>query len=148
MKLSSEYRMLTKDILRNRHFRRLKAYKHHRRDIYHHCIRVSYLSYCIAKRLGLDYVAAARGGLLHDFFLYDWRKEGQLRRKKLLEKHGFTHASEALFNAKTHFSISNTEADIIRRHMFPLNPIPPRTAEGWIVTIVDKYITTLEIFNK
>jgi uncharacterized protein len=37
-----------------------------------HCMSVSYNSYLICRRLGLNYQAAARGGLLHDLFLYDW----------------------------------------------------------------------------
>ena len=36
-----------------------------------HCIKVSYMSYCICKRLGWDHKEVARAGLLHDFFLYD-----------------------------------------------------------------------------
>ena len=27
----------------------------------------------MAKKLGLDYVSATRGAMLHDLFLYDWR---------------------------------------------------------------------------
>ena len=34
----------------------------------------------------------------------------------------------------------------IRRHMFPLNIIPPRYTEGWIVTMMDKYVS-MEVFS-
>lgn len=35
-----------------------------------HCVFVSYLSFRLCRLLHLDYEAAARGGLLHDLFLY------------------------------------------------------------------------------
>ena len=34
--------------------------------------------------------------------------------------------------------LSEIEKETIRRHMFPLNPIPPRCREAWIVTLADK----------
>ena len=33
---------------------------------------------------------------------------------------------------------SEIEKETIRRHMFPLNPIPPCCREAWIVTLADK----------
>jgi uncharacterized protein len=64
-----EYINLVKDILMNEEFKRLKEFYHHNSSIYEHARRVSFLSYKICKYLKLDYRAAARGGLLHDFFL-------------------------------------------------------------------------------
>tara|TARA_Y100000588_G_C13802290_1_gene731372 strand:- start:48 stop:521 length:474 start_codon:yes stop_codon:yes gene_type:complete len=141
---NKDFYQITKDILYHPEFLKLKSLRHHKKDIYHHVVRVSYLSYVIAKRLKLDSVAAARGGLLHDFFVYDWRHEGSIKKKKLFEKHGFTHAKEALDNAQTHFNLTPKEKDIIIKHMFPLNPTPPKYAESWLVTLVDKYVTTQE----
>ena len=37
----------------------------------HHSVLVSYWSWRVCRRLGLDARAAARGGLLHDLYLYD-----------------------------------------------------------------------------
>ena len=36
------------------------------------------------------------------------------------------------------------EQDIIKHHMFPLTPCPPKTKEGWIVSISDKLCSTYE----
>ncbi len=36
-----------------------------------HSFNVSYYSFILAKKLKLDYRAAARAGLLHDLYLYD-----------------------------------------------------------------------------
>ena len=41
-----------------------------------HCIFVSYLSFLFCKKFHLNYTDAARGGLLHDLFLYDWHVKG------------------------------------------------------------------------
>jgi len=139
-----EFAEITNDIRKHPEFLKIKELKHHKRDIYHHTLRVSYLSYIWAKRLHLDYVSATRGGLLHDFFTYDWRYEGRLKKKKLFEKHGFTHPKEALKNSHNHFEINKIESDIIVKHMFPLTPSPPKYPEGWIVTCVDKYVTIAE----
>ena len=37
--------------------------------------------------------------------------------------------------------------NIILRHMFPLNIVPPRYLESWIISSVDKYVS-MEIFNE
>lgn len=134
------YQKIVEDIIDDVNFKMTKRVYHHRDSVYEHSLRVSYLSYKLAQKLNLDYVSAARGGLLHDFFLYDWRKEGKLRRKKFFEKHGFTHARISLKNAEKHFNINDKERDIILKHMFPLNITPPRTAESWLVMLVDKYV--------
>ena len=49
-----------------------KYYQHCDTDCYEHCLDVAYNNYKICKKLGLDARSAARGGMLHDLFLYDW----------------------------------------------------------------------------
>ena len=65
-----------------------------------HCIQVSYLSYCICQKFGWDFRTAARAGLLHDLFLYDWHTHA---RETGDHFHGFTHPRTALRNAREHF---------------------------------------------
>ena len=105
-----------------------------------HSMRVSYSSYRVCKYFGLDYRSAARGGLLHDFFLYDWHVKNQ--RKGL---HGFTHPRVALKNATEHFNLNETEKDIIEKHMWPLTIRLPKSKESFVVSIVDKYCSFMEI---
>ena len=38
-------------------------------------------------------------------------------------------------------------ANIIERHMFPLNIIPPKYKEGWVVTYVDKKVSFGVVLN-
>ena len=102
-----------------------------------HCIRVSYRSYKIAKLFKMDYKSAARAGLLHDLFLYDWHLEP---RKKLFEKHGYTHPKKALVNATNNFDLNIKEKDIILKHMWPLTlKSVPMYKESFLVSMIDKY---------
>ena len=111
-----------------------------------HCISVSFNSYRIAKLLNLDYVAAARAGLLHDFYLYDWHLLG--KEKNLFKKHGYVHSAIALDNAKKYFNISELEEDIILKHMWPLTLTKiPRYRESFLICMVDKYNSTIETVN-
>jgi len=143
-----EFNEIIEEIINNDKFLKLKKFLHHRESIYNHSINVSYLTYKISKKIRVDYKSATRAALLHDFFLYDWRKEGRENKKKLFHKHGFTHPKTALINSKENFIINKKEADIILKHMFPLTIIPPNSIEGWVVTFVDKYITIKEFLYK
>ncbi len=140
-----EFDGIVRDILDHPEFLRLKEFPHHRSSsIYEHACAVSYLSYAICKKLGFDYRSAARGGLLHDFFLYDWRNHDvpDLPREKF---HGLAHPAIALENARKHFEINDIERDCILRHMWPLTLVPPRTRESFIVSCVDKYVASREL---
>ena len=68
-----EYKEIVKDILNNREFKKIELCPHHKINRLVHSKRVSYYSYKICKKLGFDYVSAARGGLLHDFFLNKYK---------------------------------------------------------------------------
>ena len=70
-----EYVALIEDLLEFEEVKKLNDYtQHHFTTRLDHSISVSYISYCIAKKHGLDVRATARAGLLHDLFYYDWRK--------------------------------------------------------------------------
>ena len=107
-----------------------------------HCIFVSYVSFLISRFLGLDYEAAARGGLLHDLFLYDWHIKGS--HKGL---HGFTHPKTALENASKLCELSQKEKDIIVKHMWPLTLKFPRYKESYVVSTADKICALAEMLH-
>ncbi|MGN0688858.1 MAG: HD family phosphohydrolase [Oscillospiraceae bacterium] len=111
-----------------------------------HCILVSYLSFVVCRALGLNYYAAARGGLLHDLFLYDWHDIPVKVRspKDLFRMHGFVHSKKALDNAYENFDLSLMEMDIIEKHMWPLTVVPPRYYESFVVSCMDKVAAILE----
>lgn len=142
-----EYKNIVEDILLNDEFLKLQNYFHHNSSIYEHAMIVSYISYSICKYLRLDYRSAARGGLLHDFFLYDWRKHrkpGHGRKRY----HGLAHPEIALKNSMEHFELNDIEKDIIIKHMWPLTLRPPRYQESFVVTLADKYVASREYIIK
>lgn len=147
MTREEDFNKIVAPILNNEEFLKRKHYRHHAKtSVYDHCLAVSKLSYKIARRMKLDYKSAAIGGLLHDFYSNPWQESK--RPKSIFQAHGFVHANDALINVHKYFpELVNEKIDnIILRHMFPLNRIPPKYKEGWIVTIVDKYIS-LEVFK-
>lgn len=112
-----------------------------------HSVFVAYLSFRICRRLGLDDRAAARGGLLHDLFLYDWRVKDSHT-----GLHGLTHPRAALENAAQLCTLSDKEKDIILKHMWPLTPLAfYRYPESLVVSCVDKlcaFAEALHIFHR
>lgn len=148
----TEYYEIVKPILEHPEILKRKTFVHHEScSVYEHCLIVSIISYLWAKRLNWDYRSAAIGGLLHDFYDEPWQTadhKAASGKKKLREKHGFVHARQAAKNAAYYFPELVTEKvdNIIRRHMFPLNIVPPKYREAWIVTMADKY-TSLDVFK-
>lgn len=138
----NEYYEIVKPILNNKEFKKRKKFLHHGKvTVYEHSLAVSKLSYCLAKKLKLDYKSAAIGGLLHDFYNNPW--QNKTKKTKFFQKHGFIHANQAFKNSQKIFpNLMNKKIEnIIKRHMFPLNIKPPVSKEGWIVTLVDKYVS-------
>lgn len=109
---------------------------------YEHCRNVAYYSYLICRKYGLDYISVARAGMLHDLFLYDWRKR-QDGRKGL---HAFTHPQTALKNASQLFTLNPKEQDIILKHMWPCTIKFPKYKESYILTFVDKFCAMQETY--
>lgn len=138
---TKEFDEIIEDIVNNESVQQMKNYKqHYDTSCYDHCKNVAYISYKICKKLKLDYIAAARAGMLHDLFLYDWRKRED-GRKGL---HAFTHPKTALENAKKSFDLTEKEEDIILKHMWPVTIKLPKYKESYIITLVDKYSAVCE----
>ena len=134
-----------KSLNKNSKLRRMDEFTHHGdTSCLKHTIAVAYYSIRLAESLGIKYKKSAliRGALLHDYFLYDWH-DGNGR-----GVHGFTHPSAALRNADRDFNLSDTERDIIKKHMFPLTVMPPVCREAWIVCLVDKACSLYETFKR
>ena len=101
--------LLHSDIINNDAVKEMKKYnQHYDCDCYSHCLDVAYTSYLICKKLKLDYRSAARAGMLHDFFLYDWRVR-QPGRKGF---HAFRHPYIAYKRASNLFDLNKKEKDI------------------------------------
>lgn len=138
-----EYDILIKDILNNKEFIKIENMPHHGTDRLTHSKRVSYFSYIICKILRLDYVSAARAGLLHDFFM---NEEDMKKRTRITSL--FTHSKKALKNSSKIVYLNPKERNIIVSHMFPLGIYLPTYMESWIVQGVDKVVGTYEFIEK
>ena len=75
-------------------------------------------------------------------FLYDWHTHAAQTGERF---HGLKHPEKAYRNAKKYFPLNQIEVDIIRTHMWPVTfRTFPRTREGWVTTLTDKYCSLLE----
>ena len=122
---------------------RMKLYPHHgTTNCYQHCLHVAFYNYQFCRLLHLNARAAARAGMLHDLFLYDWHTHAA---KTGNHFHGMTHPRIAYDNANKFFNLDFIERDIILNHMWPVTLFKiPKTREGWITTISDKYCGACE----
>ena len=141
--LDEEYLECVGDILAHPVFQSMDNYiQHGTTTCKTHCIQVSYMSFKICRSRGWDYRSAARAGLLHDLFLYDWHTHARETGEHF---HGFTHPRKAMNNAVKYFGISEMEKNLILRHMWPLTPVPPKHIEGYVVLYADKFCGLAEV---
>ena len=140
-----DYFNLVSDLLENEVVLSMKKFTHHgSTTCFQHCLNVSYYNYRICRLFSWNTRAAARAGLLHDLFLYDWHEHKPAKGERL---HGFTHAQCALDNVMENFEITDIEKDIIVKHMFPLNVALPKYKETVVIILVDKYCGLIEVLH-
>lgn len=141
--LNLEFYECIKDIVTHPVVLQMKDYYQHcETDCYEHCLNVAYNNFRICRYLGLDARSAARGGMLHDLFLYDWRKHRKLTGDRL---HAITHPVAAYLNARKYFKLNKVEKEVITKHMWPVSVIPPRYPETYVICLTDKYCGSREI---
>lgn len=139
--ISIEYSNSVSDLFMLDSVKKLDNYSQHlNTSRLQHSLNVSYYSFRMAKFLGLDYRAAARGGLLHDLYYYEFKNVNMS-----CSKHSKHHPAVALENAKLIADITALEEDIILSHMWPMSPKSPSHRESFIVTFFDKVCASLEV---
>ena len=133
---NDEFIQMIDDLLNNDTVKQMKNFRqHYETSCFDHCLIASYYCYLYGKKFNLDYVSCARAAMLHDLFLYDWRKK-QDDRKGL---HAFTHPKTAYKNASKLFDLNEKEKDIILKHMWPVTFFHfPKYKESFVLTFVDK----------
>src|SRR5574344_1776660 len=155
----NEWYQIVKDILLSDEFQRRKLFKHHDNSVWDHSINVSFRSFLMAKYYNLDEKTCAIAGLLHDFYPKAYKKCPELEKLNpnymsrvigklsFKELYGFVHAKEAANNALKYYPklVDDKIYSCIKTHMFPLNIIPPRYPEGWIITLMDKKLSASTI---
>lgn len=141
----TEFFDIIEDIISNTTVQQMKNYRQHcNTSCFKHCMQVAYFTFIACKALKLDYVSATRAAMLHDLFLYDWRKK--YRDTELPGLHAFVHPLIALKKANAIFDLNDKEKDVIAKHMWPVTFAFPRYKESYIVTIMDKYSACLETY--
>ncbi|MFR6022227.1 MAG: HD family phosphohydrolase [Clostridia bacterium] len=142
---NDEFIQMIDDLLNNETVKQMKNFRqHYETSCFDHCLIASYYCYLYGKKFNLDYVSCARAAMLHDLFLYDWRKK-QDGRKGL---HAFTHPKTAYENASKLFDLNEKEKDIILKHMWPVTISFPKYKESYLLTLVDKYCALNESYQE
>jgi len=132
---------IAEDIIKTNKFNELKNESHHGLTRYIHVMRVSKATYKISKFLKLDYVSATRAALLHDY--YTGSDMSDVSEPKKLNLHPYV----ASLNASKEFKLNKKEINAIEAHMFPMGKTFPKYKESWILTGVDKIISTYEQYK-
>ena len=148
VKMTEEERTLLSQLQNDSNISKMRSYHHHGTiTVFDHCTNVVITSLNIANKLSLDKKQKENiiiGGMLHDFFLYDWH-EGRMREDGI---HCWLHPKVALSNANEHFDLNSRQKNIIRSHMFPATLLhPPTCKEAWIVSAADKICAVKEYFK-
>ena len=96
MNINDDYYLIAKDILNSEEFIKRKKYRHHGDiSVYEHSLKVSKLSYDIARKINLSFKKQifneydmAIGALLHDFYYKPYTEEALVTSKiwKLFDK--------------------------------------------------------------
>ncbi|UUX34391.1 HD domain-containing protein [Fundicoccus culcitae] len=138
----ADYLLLIEDLMETVDVQRLESFVHHKvTNRLAHSLSVSYRSYRWAKRLNLDTRAIARAGLLHDLFFYEGCDKHEVGGKG----HNYEHPRIALANALKITELSDKEQDIIVKHMFGTTLAAPKYAESFIVSLIDKQCSIMEV---
>ncbi len=141
-----EFYQIARPIITHEAYLEMRNIPHHHGTVFDHCLGTAYVSYKIAKKLKLDHVAITRGCLLHDFYLYKFKKTSGLSLLKDAFCHTKNHPKIALQNALQHFELNAKERNIITGHMFPMGL--PKTREAFVVSFVDKGLAIAEYFGR
>lgn len=141
-KQKEEFNSLVEDIIENKHFSKLSDQLHHGINRQAHSIRVAKWTYKICNFFNLhNKNEVTRAALLHDFYI-DEDLVSETGHEKLGE-----HPTVALENSLKYFELDNVQKDIIKTHMFPCNFDIPKYKESWLVSGVDKAVSTYEMLR-
>ena len=125
------FERIIEDIISNEEYIKLRCFCHHGESSrFDHSVSVAKLSWRIAKLLRLNSHEAARGAMLHDFYLYCNHEREPMEHIK-------AHPKDALAQAKKHFELTDRESEIILCHMWPIADRRPTYPESYIVNIAD-----------
>lgn len=138
----NEYKSIVSKYLEDEQVQALANIPHHDSNRLEHSLKVSYYSYNICKKIGLDYESVAKAGLLHDFYFNRIDECPTMGDKVKLFMND--HPEDALKNALRKFYLTPLEEDIIVSHMWPASKHVPKHKESFVVSCVDKIFSLKE----
>jgi len=143
-KYREEWLSCVSDLLQDEAVQSMVELPQHKKGFscYHHSLLVSYTGFVLCRKLGWKAREAARGGLLHDLYLYDWTAHVHPGVAHMLH-----HGEWALENAQKRFLLTPREQDIIVSHMFPVTPHLYHYRESFAVSTMDKICAVLELLG-
>lgn len=142
IKQKDKFNSLVEDIKSNNHFNKLRDELHHGITRYDHSMRVAKWTYKLCNLLKMkNKNEVTRAALLHDFYI-----DNDLETERGHEKLG-EHPKIALENSLKYFKLNNIQKDIIKTHMFPCNLDLPKYKESWLVSGIDKTVSTYEMLR-
>lgn len=114
---------------------------HRGSNCYMHSFRVARKAVKLGlKKKKVDIEAILVAAILHDYYLYDWRKD-----KSKKKHHGQRHPYIAAEQAKRDFGVNELVQTIIKSHMWPMNfKEYPKTMEAKVLSFVDKGVALRE----
>lgn len=141
MKKVEEFNKIVEDILNNDKFNKLKEQPHHGINRYEHSYHVAIWIYKICKLFNSkNLTKITRASLLHDFYEdIDLKGNGLQRLAR--------HSKAALKNSEEYFKLDDMQKNIIKTHMFPCSLDIPKYKESWLITIIDKIVSTYEMIR-
>ena len=145
--INKEIRARGGDILQSPEFREAMRQKHHlRASVGMHSIRVTQTCLRMAdvlEKFGLqpDRQSLITAGLCHDLGML-----GRGSKFASTAEQNRQHPLDSVDSArKLRPDMDDKTRESIERHMFPLTPRPPRSLEGVILNIADKYVSVKDL---
>lgn len=144
--MDKQEKQLLESLKHNKYVLQMKRFKQHGFvNTYQHSCNVTHVALRLASLFHIKKKKRQNiivGAMLHDFYLYDYHN-GRVTKYGL---HALSHPLVAANNAEKTFHITSRQKDIIKTHMFPSTIVfIPKTIEGWIVNLSDKYCAVCEI---
>lgn len=145
--LLQEIMELGGDIVASERFARAKQVPHHSKsgNIALHSMETAGYALLIMEwldehGLSVNRADVVRASLLHDIGM----TEPSVFNSPSYEK-AFSHPRVGAQIAEDEFGANETQLGAIRHHMFPVFSMPPRSAEGWVVSLADKCCSINEL---
>ena len=136
------------DIIRTPLFQRGFSQTHHKvSTVADHTLNVTIASARLSRFLEKRNVSVKRGDVIKGALLHDLGIIGREEKYRNNYECGQCHAADSVKAARELFpDLDENVADIIEHHMFPITKTPPKSREGAIVLLADKYCAVAEWF--